>query len=341
MSSTSDAASGEKFRLAYQLLPVIVTSIDLTIEIAPDCSATVRSSLRFALRPGFSIPSSGLLLNGGSDVHLVSLVVNDRSPAAETYSVCKDGLELSRGCLFDQADCAEWVVLITVNIRPQDNTQLEGLYCSGGILCSQCEPEGFRAVTYFFDRPDVMCVWRVRIEANKELYPVLLSNGNLHASGDLADSGRHFAEWIDPFPKPCYLFAVVAGQLVLTSDRFVTRSGRVVSLRIWTKDAHKTKVSHALQSLSKAMKWDEVTFGLEYDLDLYNIVAVDDFNMGAMENKSLNIFNTRLILATPQTANDSDFADVESVIAHEYFHNWSDSQMTMIIIMIVLRLRVP
>lgn len=322
----SDAAECETFRLAYQQLSVIVSSIELTIEIAADCSTTVRSSLRFSLRSGCSIPSSGLFLNGGCDVQLVSLVINDRTPAANTYSVCKSGLELSRDCLFAQDNCTEWVIHVTVNIRPQDNTQLDGLYSSGGILCSQCEPQGFRAVTYFFDRPDVMCTWRVRIEADKALYPVLLSNGNLHASGDLGDTGRHFAEWIDPFPKPCYLFAVVAGRLALTSDQFITRSGRLVSIRIWTKDEHKIKVCHALQSLVKAMKWDEVTFGLEYDLDIYNIVAVDDFNMGAMENKSLNIFNTRLILATPETANDADFADVESVIAHEYFHNWSGSQ---------------
>jgi aminopeptidase N len=320
---TDSGAEIEKHRLAYRPLPIQVSSIALTIEIAPDCSAIIRSSLRFVLRAGCAIPRSGLLLNGGSDVQLVSLVINGSTPPTQAYAVSKDGLELSHDCLFEQPDCTEWVVDITVSIRPQDNTRLEGMYASAGIICSQCEPEGFRSITYFFDRPDVMCTWSVRIEADKILHPILLSNGNLHASGDLGDSGRHFCEWIDPFPKPSYLFAVVAGCLQLTSDTFITRSGRAVSLRVWTKDAHKSKVSHALRSLSKAMKWDEDRFGLEYDLDLFNIVAVDDFNMGAMENKSLNIFNTRLILATPETANDSDFADVESVIAHEYFHNWS------------------
>jgi aminopeptidase N len=313
----------QKFRLDYQQLPVVVSSIALTIQIAPDCNAIIHSSLRFVLRPGCSIPSSGLLLNGSSDVQLVSLVINGRMPPTQSYVISKGGLLLSHSCLLDQPDCMEWAVDITVNIRPQDNTRLEGMYASGGIICSQCEPEGFRSITYFFDRPDAMCTWRVRIEADKILHPVLLSNGNLHDSGDLGDGCRHFAEWIDPYPKPSYLFAIVAGCLTVTPDQFTTRSGRLVSLRIWTKDAHKSKVCHALQSLSKAMKWDEIEFGLEYDLDVFNIVAVDDFNMGAMENKSLNIFNTRLILASQETANDDDFADVESVIAHEYFHNWS------------------
>jgi aminopeptidase N len=315
-------ADSVTLRAAYQQLPVVVSSISLSIDIAPDCSTTVHSSLCFALRAGCSIPSAGLLLHGRSDVHLVSLAVNGRAPPPETYAVSKDGLHLSHLCLLDRCDCSEWVVDISVTIRPQDNTQLEGLYASGGVVCSQCEPEGFRSITYFFDRPDVMCTWRVRIEADKVLHPVLLSNGNLTASGALGP--RHFVEWFDPFPKPSYLFAVVAGNLALTADHFTTRSGRLVSLRVWTQDADKGKVAHALRSLAKAMKWDEDTFGLEYDLGVFNIVAVDDFNMGAMENKSLNIFNTRLILSTPQTSTDCDFADVESVVAHEYFHNWSE-----------------
>ena len=251
----------EKFRLAYQQLPVAVTSTALTIVIAPDCSTVVHSCMHIALRQGCSIPSSGLLLNGRSDVQFVSLVINGWKPPTNAYVVSEDGLELSQQCLMGQGECRQWEVNITVNIRPQDNTTLEGLYSSGGIICSQCEPEGFRAITYFFDRPDVMCTWHVRVEASRQLHPVLLSNGNLHAAGDLGDGSRHYAEWIDPYPKNCYLFAVVAGPLALTDSSFTTRSGRVVSLRIWTKLEHKDKVSHALQSLSKAMKWDEDAFG--------------------------------------------------------------------------------
>ena len=221
----------------------------------------------------------------------------------------------------------KFVLETDVIIKPQDNTELSGLYVSNDVFCTQCEAEGFRRITYFLDRPDVMSRYRVRITADAAKFPVLLSNGNNVDNGTLAD-GRHWAEWEDPFPKPCYLFALVAGRLEHLEDRFTTRSGRNVTLRIYTREADVDKCGHAMESLKKAMTWDEQVFGLEYDLDVFNIVAVGDFNMGAMENKSLNIFNTSYILARPETATDGNFANVESVVAHEYFHNWTGNRVT-------------
>ena len=198
---------------------------------------------------------------------------------------------------------------------------------SGGNFCTQCEAEGFRRITYFLDRPDVMARYTTTIIADKTAYPVLLSNGNPEESGDL-DRGRHWAKWIDPHPKPAYLFALVAGDLVAVRDRFTTRSEREVALAIWVRRGDEDKCDHAMASLKKAMRWDEDVFGLEYDLDVFNIVAVSDFNMGAMENKGLNIFNTRYVLAKPETATDADYQNIEAVIAHEYFHNWTGNRVT-------------
>jgi aminopeptidase N len=214
-----------------------------------------------------------------------------------------------------------------VAIAPAANTQLMGLYESGGILCTQCEAEGFRRITPFPDRPDVLSRYRVKMIADKGRYPVLLSNGDPIGSGEL-DGGRHWAEWRDPFPKPCYLFALVAGDLVANRDRFVTRSGRTVELGIWVREADLPRTEHAMESLKAAMKWDEEVYGREYDLDVFNIVAVSDFNFGAMENKGLNIFNSRYVLADPDTATDQDYDGVAGVVAHEYFHNWSGNRVT-------------
>jgi aminopeptidase N len=218
-------------------------------------------------------------------------------------------------------------VTITTEIAPDRNTQLMGLYASGGMLCTQCEAEGFRRITFFPDRPDVLSTYRVRMEADKARFPILLCNGNREAEGDL-EGGRHFAEWYDPWPKPSYLFALVAGDLVANSAPFTTMSGREVECNIWVRREDLARTDHALESLHRSMKWDEETFGREYDLDLYNIVAVSDFNMGAMENKGLNVFNTKYVLADPDTATDADFDAVEGVIAHEYFHNWSGNRVT-------------
>lgn len=214
-----------------------------------------------------------------------------------------------------------------VEIAPERNTQLMGLYASGGILCTQCEAEGFRRITYFPDRPDVLSRYSVRLVADKARYPVLLANGDPVESGDLED-GRHWAEWNDPFPKPSYLFAIVAGNLAVNRGSFVTQSGREVALGIWVRAADIDKTHHALHALKLSMAWDERVYGREYDLDVFNIVAVDDFNFGAMENKGLNIFNSRYILADPDTATDYDYDAIAAVVAHEYFHNWSGNRIT-------------
>jgi aminopeptidase N len=219
------------------------------------------------------------------------------------------------------------VVETLVEIEPRSNTQLMGLYESGGILCTQCEAEGFRRITPFPDRPDVLSRYRVRMIADKTAYPVLLSNGNRVGEGSL-EGGRHWAEWDDPFPKPCYLFALVAGDLAANRDSFTTVNGRKVELGIWVREDDLPKTKHAMESLKASMKWDEEVYGREYDLAVFNIVAVSDFNFGAMENKGLNIFNSRYVLADPETATDSDFDAVAGVVAHEYFHNWSGNRVT-------------
>jgi len=214
-----------------------------------------------------------------------------------------------------------------VEINPAANTKLMGLYASGGNLATQCEAEGFRRITFFPDRPDVLSRYRVRMSADKTRFPVLLSNGNKVEEGELGE-GRHFAIWEDPFPKPCYLFALVAGDLEANRDTFTTMSGRNVDLAIWVKATDLPRTGHAMESLKAAMRWDEQVYGREYDLDLFNIVAVSDFNMGAMENKSLNIFNTAYVLADAETATDMDFDNIARVVAHEYFHNWSGNRVT-------------
>ena len=214
-----------------------------------------------------------------------------------------------------------------VEINPAANTKLMGLYASGGMLCTQCEAEGFRRITFFPDRPDVLSRYRVRMEGDSNRFPLLLSNGNRVATGESAN-GRHWAEWEDPFPKPCYLFALVAGDLKANRDCFTTMSGRKVDLFIWVREADLPKTQHAMDSLKLAMAWDEKVYGREYDLDQFNIVAVSDFNMGAMENKSLNIFNSAYVLADQETATDADFDNIARVVAHEYFHNWSGDRVT-------------
>ena len=219
------------------------------------------------------------------------------------------------------------VVETLVTIAPEKNTQLMGLYASGGLLCTQCEPEGFRRITFFPDRPDVLSKFDVMMRADKALYPVLLANGDPLESGDLA-GGRHWARWVDPFPKPSYLFALVAGDLACNADSFTTMSGRDVKLGIWVKAEDLPRTGHAMTALKNSMAWDERSYGREYDLDVFNIVAVADFNFGAMENKGLNIFNTRYVLADPETATDPDYDAIESVVAHEYFHNWSGDRVT-------------
>ncbi len=231
------------------------------------------------------------------------------------------------GKLTLQPTAENFVFKAVTHINPNDNTSLEGLYKSGTMYCTQCEAEGFRKITFYLDRPDVMATFTTRIEADKSRFPVLLANGNPIADGDLGD-GRHFATWDDPFVKPAYLFAAVAGDLVRNDDTFVTKGGREVSLRIFAEEHNAHKTNFALEALKKSMKWDEEKFGREYDLDIFMIVASDFFNMGAMENKGLNIFNSAAVLATEDTANDERFDRVEAIVAHEYFHNWSGNRVT-------------
>ena len=253
----------------------------------------------------------------GSDLKLLSVRVDGQDG--------KWRLENSR-LIVDLAG-SEAAVETEVEISPAANTKLMGLYASGGMLCTQCEAEGFRRITFFTDRPDVLSKYHVRMEADAARFPVLLSNGNRVAQGEAAD-GRHWAEWQDPFPKPCYLFALVAGELKANRDQFSTMSGRKVDLAIWVREADLPKTQHAMNSLRLAMAWDEKVYGREYDLDQFNIVAVSDFNMGAMENKSLNIFNSAYVLADQETATDADFDNIARVVAHEYFHNWSGDRVT-------------
>ncbi|EHQ52288.1 aminopeptidase N [Ectothiorhodospira sp. PHS-1] len=292
-----------------------ILSVDLCFVLDPE-DTRVRSRLTLARNGHGEAPLS---LNG-QDLVLHHIRLDDRPLQPGDYHL--EGETLTLHDLPERCELS-----LETGIAPAANTALEGLYVSGGNFCTQCEAEGFRRITWFLDRPDVMAVYTVRIEADKARYPVLLSNGNLTDSGDLPE-GRHFAVWHDPFPKPSYLFALVAGDLVCRRDGFTTRTGREVDLRIYVQRHNLDKCDHAMRSLQASMRWDEDTFGREYDLDIYMIVAVDDFNMGAMENKGLNVFNSKYVLARPDTATDDDFVAIESVIAHEYFHNWSGNRVT-------------
>ncbi len=250
----------------------------------------------------------------------MSLSLNDRALGLGDYQVAEESLTL-------QPDTASFTLDSTVVIHPESNTALEGLYKSGKMFCTQCEAEGFRKITYYLDRPDVMSTFTTTVSADKQAYPILLSNGNPIASGEEED-GRHWATWEDPFKKPAYLFALVAGDLWCVEDSFTTMSGRDVALRIYVEPENIDKCQHAMDSLKKSMKWDEEAYGREYDLDIFMIVAVNDFNMGAMENKGLNIFNSSAVLARAETATDAAHQRVEAIVAHEYFHNWSGNRVT-------------
>ena len=300
----------------YQPPAFLVDHVDLRFELFEE-GARVHSRLTVRRNPESGSDERDLVLNG-EDLELESLTLDGR-PVEGSEA---DDLTLRIDKVPDSflLDVVTW-------IRPQDNTRLEGLYKSSGMFCTQCEAEGFRRITYFPDRPDVMASYRTRIEADKAAYPVLLANGNPVDRGDL-DEGRHQVTWEDPFPKPSYLFALVAGDLVEQRDEFVTGSGRTVDLRMYVEARNQDKCDHALDSLKKAMRWDEEVYGREYDLDRFMIVAVDDFNMGAMENKGLNIFNSSCVLASPATATDDTYERIESIVAHEYFHNWSGNRVT-------------
>ena len=305
-------------RLAdYAPPPFFIDEVDLAFEL--DAERTlVRAKLKVRRNPDVE-PAANLVLDG-QGLETLGVRIDGEALSGNRVEIAADTLTIR--------DAPDTFDLDTeVAIRPGANRSLEGLYASSGNLCTQCEAEGFRRITWFLDRPDVLARYSTRIAADPERYPVLLSNGNAVDRGTL-DDGRRYVVWEDPHPKPTYLFALVAGRLERIEDRFTTRSGRSVALHIYVEPHNADRCGHAMRSLKRAMRWDEDVYGLEYDLDVFMIVAVDDFNMGAMENKGLNIFNSAYVLARPDTATDTDFAAIESVIAHEYFHNWTGNRVT-------------
>ena len=309
----STVTSHEKYRLDYQAPHYWIDTIDLDVHL--DDHQTRVVAISRVRRNG--LHNEPLLLDG---------------EGLTLTGVALDGVACSRyqrlpGQLSIPDVPAEFVLTVETELDPANNSALEGLYKSGSAFCTQCEAEGFRRITYYLDRPDVLARFSTRITADKTSYPFLLSNGNRMAAGDLPD-GRHWVSWQDPFPKPCYLFALVAGDFDVLRDEFMTRSQRRVALELFVDKGNLGRAEHAMQSLKRAMAWDEQRFNLEYDLDIYMVVAVDFFNMGAMENKGLNVFNSKFVLANPATATDSDYFDIERVIGHEYFHNWTGNRIT-------------
>ena len=307
-------AQAPTIRLAHYRLPdYLVETVELTVTLHPTATR-VRSRIAFYRNPARADEGPADLQLDGRQLALISAAIDGAPVPQNALTLDDEGLTVAAAHV-PQA----FVWEAEVEISPETNTALEGLYMSRGMYCTQCEAQGFRKITYWPDRPDVMARFRVRIEGDA---PVLLSNGNLLASGD------GWAEWEDPWRKPSYLFALVAGDLRAVEDRFVTRSGREVLLQIWVRAGDEPRCAYAMDALKRAMRWDEEAYGREYDLDRFMIVAVDDFNMGAMENKGLNVFNSRYVLASPETATDVDYKGIESVIAHEYFHNWTGNRIT-------------
>ncbi|MDH5517245.1 MAG: aminopeptidase N [Gammaproteobacteria bacterium] len=301
----------------YQQPDYWIDHVELRFELGEEQSR-VLSVIEFRRRQ--NVADNAALVLHGEELQLGQLLLDGNTVSSDQFVVDDSSLSIS-------SLPANFKLSIETFIKPQLNTSLEGLYQSSGNFCTQCEAEGFRKITYFLDRPDVMATYRTTIVADKDRYPVLLSNGNLIESGELEDN-RHWVSWEDPFKKPTYLFALVAGDLACIKDSFKTMSGRDIALEIYVEDHNKDKCDHAMLSLKNAMRWDEEVFGREYDLDIYMIVAVDDFNMGAMENKGLNVFNSKFVLASQDTATDVDYEHIEGVIGHEYFHNWSGNRVT-------------
>ncbi|MBU1567939.1 MAG: aminopeptidase N [Proteobacteria bacterium] len=302
----------------YTVYDYLVEHLHLNFELYEN-QTIVTATAKYQKNPASQLATPPLLLFG-EKLELVSISVNGVNLPEGRYRIDDKSL-----CL-DTPPIAFTLTIVT-RIDPAKNRSLEGLYRSSGNYCTQCEAEGFRTITYYPDRPDVLTRFTTRIEADRQACPVMLSNGNLLESGSL-DGDRHYVVWQDPFPKPCYLFALVAGRLVSLEDKFVTRSGKIVNLKIYVEKRNEGKCRHAMDSLKKAMHWDEQVYGLEYDLDTFMIVAVDDFNMGAMENKGLNVFNAKYVLSSPESATDQDYLGIEGVVAHEYFHNWTGNRVT-------------
>jgi len=304
----------------YQPSPHLVDHVSLDFQLE---SAKTHVVARFDMRVNPAVANVGQpLVLDGENIELKSVAINGEPITGDQYLVSTHTLTIKNPPL------EPFTLEVETVCNPEANTALSGLYRSSGNYCTQCEAEGFRRITYFLDRPDILSRYRVRIEAEKGQCPVMLSNGNKVLEGDVENTQRHFAIWEDPFPKPSYLFALVAGDLARVSDTFTTMNGRDVTLEIFVEHGKEDRCEWAMDSLKRSMKWDEEVFGREYDLDIFMIVAVSDFNMGAMENKGLNVFNDKYILALPDTATDVDYVNIEAIIAHEYFHNWSGNRVT-------------
>lgn len=310
----SQESHQEIFLKDYQPSNYLIKTVNLCFELSQE-NTLVHAEISFYQNPNGD--KSNYLKLDGENLKLI--IINNQEIGCE-YQQENNQLKLANLP-------KEFVLKTTVEINPKANTELTGLYLSNNIFCTQCESEGFRKITYFLDRPDVLAIYTVKIIAAKKAYPVLLGNGNLIESGDLKNQ-KHYAVWHDPFNKPCYLFALVAGDLGFIQDEFKTKSNKCVKLYIYSEHQNIDQCDHAMSSLKKSMKWDEENYGLEYDLEIFNIVAVNDFVFGAMENKSLNIFNAKYILAKPETATDQNYADIDTVVGHEYFHNWSGNRVT-------------
>ena len=311
--------TGQVFRLEdYRPSDYLIPETRLSFNLAPEAT-TVVAELTIARQPGAK--RTPLVLDGDG-LALSRLLIDGREADASSYSATAERLTIAKPPAGER-----FALTIETEIAPARNQALMGLYLSNGVYCTQCEAEGFRRITYFLDRPDILSVYTVRIEAPEQEAPLLLSNGNPTEAGKL-DGGRHFAVWHDPFPKPSYLFALVAGDLGVVRDSFKTASGRKVELGVYVEHGKQNRASYAMDALKRSMRWDEEVFGREYDLDVFNIVAVSDFNMGAMENKGLNVFNDKYVLADEETATDADFANIEAIVAHEYFHNWTGNRIT-------------
>ena len=323
MKPTEHEAPSAKYRRDYQPPHYWVERVDLRFELEPHRTLV---GARLEIHRDAAAPEDAPLLLDGEGLELLALSL-DGAPLAPLEEGASTGYVHASDQLRVEGVPERFVLESKVAIDPQNNTELSGLYRSSGVFCTQCEAEGFRRITFHLDRPDVMSMYSTTIVADPELCPVMLSNGNKVDEGKL-DDGRAWVKWEDPFKKPSYLFALVAGKLSSHAGTFQTRSGREVALEIWVEPQNLDKCEHALRSLQHSMKWDEEVFGLEYDLDVYMIVAVNDFNMGAMENKGLNVFNSKYVLARPETATDDDYEHVEGVIAHEYFHNWTGNRVT-------------
>ena len=303
----------------YKVSPFLINKTDLVFDLG-EHSTRVTTTLTVERNPQSTEQYAVLVLHGSAELDLQSVQINGQLLGEGDYVQDSDSLTLNNMPV-------SGVITTEVLIKPQLNTTMMGLYRSRTMYCTQCEAEGFRDITYYLDRPDVMSEFTTRVIADKATYPVLLSNGNPIDQGDL-EGGKHFVTWHDPFKKPAYLFALVAGTLACVEDSFTTMSGRDIKLQIFVEEKDLDKCAHAMLSLKNSMAWDEETYGREYDLDIFMIVAVDDFNMGAMENKGLNIFNTSAVLANPRTTTDASFQRVEAIVAHEYFHNWSGNRVT-------------